>query len=407
MFNCQAIRRHRAYPPMVMLVLAAIFVVLAVVFLRSRPSLTYGTLGTVDFVEYWSAGQLFLAGENPYNYRKLYQLQRAIGSTFDMPIIMWNPPWLLVWLYPLMFFSFFDAALLWLLVNIMLILTSAALIWRSYSGRGPGRSVVIAWPALLAFPPVLISVRMGQMSSLVLLGAAGFVYAVKRRSNFAAGIFLALTTIKPHVVYLLWIAAGWWVVRERRWRVLWGLAAVLLPTLAFLTGHWPEWTNEYAKVLARPPLYWQTATLGSVLRELALHEYPDVQYLPFFAGAIGYLLVLWGRGVTICWSRDAGPLLLISVGTAPYGWSFDQSVLFLPYLEIVVWLMETPGWKRRHRAVIVASLGAIAVTMLVQNALGIRELFLFWPPLAVGALYGWARWSRPKEVQDATAVPSR
>ena len=48
------------------------FLILTTVFLLFQirhlyPLYQYGWIGTLDFIEYWSAGQLFIEGMNPYD----------------------------------------------------------------------------------------------------------------------------------------------------------------------------------------------------------------------------------------------------------------------------------------------------------------------------------------------------
>ena len=65
------------------------------------------------------------------------------------------------------------------------------------------------------------------MSFLLLIGVAGFLHFATRKRDAIAGAFLSLTAIKPHVVYLVWIAAFWWMLRERRWGIAVGGVALL------------------------------------------------------------------------------------------------------------------------------------------------------------------------------------
>ena len=109
---------------------------------------------------------------------------------------------------------------------------------------------------------------MGQMSILLLLGVAGFLHFATRRRDVLAGLFLALTAAKPHVVYLVWIAAIWWSVRDRRWGIGLGVTAVLVPTTALLGAFWPKALAGYRTILEGPPLHFLTPTLGGILRAL-------------------------------------------------------------------------------------------------------------------------------------------
>ena len=155
----------------------------AVVLHRVLPRYRYGLTGTCDWVEYWSAARLLWSGQDPYDPDAMLRIQRSVGSELLGPILMWNPPWLLLRLSPVLFPPFPVSALAWVGLNIALLLAGALL------ARG-------AIPAGTRLEP--------------------------RAAWLAAGLFLALTSVKPHVVYLLWIVAAWWVVVRGRWSVVAG-----------------------------------------------------------------------------------------------------------------------------------------------------------------------------------------
>jgi hypothetical protein len=398
------LRRHPAY----WYVVYALCAVVALAFVAELAHLwqgyQYGSPGTGDFIEYWSAGQLLREGESPYDFVKLYQRQLELGSRHEFPIIMWNPPWLLLWIYPLLLLPFLSAALVWVAVSGSLLLLSATLIWQTLATPPARRLIGIAWLATFAFIPTLLTLRMGQMSSLILLGVAGFLYLASRGRDFGAGMCLALTTIKPHVVYLLWIGVAWWVIKERRWKIVAGGAALLLATLAVLTLLWPGWLSGYRAAFAPEaregvplPIHWGTTTLGGILRWGIFTKQEWAQFLPPLLGAafvLGYLLV---KRPVLDWRKSAGPLLLISVPTAAYGWPFDQVVLLVPYLEIIVWIVEGSIVGTVQKALILAGLLLIAAGMVTQNLLAVTDLFFFWVPLALAAVYVAARMVRRRD----------
>ena len=128
-------RDHPAYRLTLCALLLLTVAVLAIALGDWWGSYRYGAPGTGDFIEYWSAGRLLLRGENPYDTERLSLLQREqgvpvlpknylaaqviVGNTPPAtnlwwcaeyirarPVIMWNPPWLLVWLFPLFLFPF-------------------------------------------------------------------------------------------------------------------------------------------------------------------------------------------------------------------------------------------------------------------------------------------------------------
>jgi hypothetical protein len=404
----EQLRRHPAYWYIVAAGWAAVAIVLFFETDYLRRNYAYGSPGTSDFIEYWSAGELLRHGENPYDFQKLRELQVQLGLPpdelpFDLPIIMWNPPWLLVWIYPLLRLPFLTAAQVWIVVNGVLILLGASLIWSALSPAKERKPLGFAWVAAILFVPTLLTLRMGQMSGLMLLGIAGFLYFAGRNREVLAGACLALTTLKPHVVYLVWIAVVGWVILERRWKIVAGGAAALLPTLAILTALWPGWLPAYRTATANAPLYWQTASMGGILRLLVFDEAAWGQFLPPLLGCAG-LAVYWLRcRPPFQWKTDLGPLLLFSVPTAAYGWAYDQLLLMVPYLTIILWLLEPGLLTARHKALAIAGLVVIAAGMVTENLYGVPEVFFFWPPWFLGAIYLFVWQARRSGSAPATA----
>ena len=87
-----------------------------------------------DFVEYWAAGHLNLEGKNPYDSKLLIPLEEEAGRKEEFAVMMWNPPWTLSFVMPYGAIHPFDAKVLWLLQNFLLVLISADWLWRIYGG---------------------------------------------------------------------------------------------------------------------------------------------------------------------------------------------------------------------------------------------------------------------------------
>jgi hypothetical protein len=76
---------------------------------------------------------------------------------------------------------------------------------------------------LAAFSPVFALLLWGQIPGLVLFGYLAFVVCAQRRRDGLADLCLVLTTFKPHPGFPALIFIAYWIVRERRWRVVAGL----------------------------------------------------------------------------------------------------------------------------------------------------------------------------------------
>jgi hypothetical protein len=104
------------------------------------------------------------------------------------------------------------------------------------------------------------------------------------------------------------------------------------------------------------------------------------------------LTALCRRRNSFAWRETASPLLLLSVPTAAYGWSFDQLVLLLPYLEVVAWLGERHTSNRIASLAVGAGLLSTSAMILLINHRFSDDLYLLWGPLVWGAFYAIARW---------------
>ena len=65
---------------------------------------------------------------------------------------MWNPPLLLVWIYPFLCLPFPAAAAAWYAPGVVLLIGSAATIWRDLGGQGAGPGVGLACAACWRSP---------------------------------------------------------------------------------------------------------------------------------------------------------------------------------------------------------------------------------------------------------------
>src|SRR3954449_5872055 len=77
--------------------LAAALLGLAVQTVRSPRGLA--ALPLFDFVEYWAAGRLNAAGENPYDPERIHEVEHE-AEEHPNTVLMWNPPWTLTLVMP-------------------------------------------------------------------------------------------------------------------------------------------------------------------------------------------------------------------------------------------------------------------------------------------------------------------
>ncbi|MHB1357602.1 MAG: glycosyltransferase family 87 protein, partial [Anaerolineae bacterium] len=243
-----------------------------------------------DFTQYYSAARLLVQRADPYDPAAMLAMERSIGWAEADPLMMWNPPWTLALVLPLLALPFGLAAGLWLALNCVLVLLCAAVLWRLMAPQGD-RRYWLAMLLVIAYIPTLQTLKIGQISLWLLVGITGFLVSIRTQRDYLAGALLVLLIIKPHIGFLFLLAIAWWVMRERRWRVLLGGAAALVAVCAVVVLISPAVLEQYLRAAAGPPLYWRSTTLGTWLRVVFGSEQHWLQFLPSVVGIL--LFAAW------------------------------------------------------------------------------------------------------------------
>lgn len=384
----------------------------ALVLLWQSGSRTYlsgfGSVGSRDFVVYWSAGRLLLERSNPYDPSALLAVEQSVGWEQDHPWMSWNPPWMLLLALPFAALPFWLATVIWAILQLLLILGSSVLLWRDVAPGDTRYWIPLTLAA--AFVPGLLSLRIGQVAVWLLLGVIGFLYGAARKRDGLAGASLALLMIKPHVTYLVWMAALWWVWRNRRWRLILGWLGALLVTsgvaLLLTPGIFGNYFELTRGVLTNtvpgvtPPLYYATPTLGAELRHWFGVERFWLQFAP--ALLVGPIFLAW----LLCrrrpwrWKAMIGWLLLASSFTAPYGGICDQLVL-LPVVLIMVSRLR--GSSPPRRALVLGGYALSQFALVILNLYLTHEFYLTWHVPVLAILY-WLSTHHIPETQGHEAL---
>jgi hypothetical protein len=342
---------------------------------------------TNDFVEYWAAARLFVSGGNPYSPAELFKIQQTAGWTEAVPLLMWNPPWTLSFIWPFGLLDHDTGQFLWFLLHTVIIFVGAQWLWQIYDG--PTRQLRYAWLAVLTFAPGYFVLLLGQIGSLILLGLIVFLLAAKNRSWSLAGASLTLVSIKPHLLYLLWLAVALWILKERCWRALFGLAAGAVVVLGMPLLLVPEIYSYYAQMFSSGgiirPLEWATPSLGTIFAELFQIRGMWTRWVPPLAGA-GWFFWYWcthSRGWD--WLDRLPLVLLVSVTSTSFVWTFDQIVLLPALIQCAVWLFQRQAFGR-HKTLIVLYLAMNAI-MLCGKLYIRNDLWYFWAAPAFLVLY--------------------
>ncbi len=293
-----------------------------------------------DFVEYWAAGRLNVNGGNPYDPEQLLPLQIAVGRTQGVPVMMWNPPWLLTFFMPLSLLNFQISRSIWYFVQFGILLWCGDTLWKLFNGENKTRW--ISWLIVFTFIPTIYDIVFGQTGTLLLLGTAGFL-AFIRKHDYLAGLCLSLITIKPHVLLIFSLVVFIWIIKQRRWSVLFGAISGVLAASIITWLINPQVFSQYiTALLTYPPANWQVSTLGGFLRQQLGFEMIWIQFLPIIFGIL-WMIYYWSQNhQNWNWLEQAPLLILVSLVCMPYGWPSDQTASLVALIQLGMIILIAP-----------------------------------------------------------------
>lgn len=342
-------------------------------------------VGMRDILAFWCGYQLTEQGISPYNAERIIALQGSLGFRTDDPQLFWNPPWTLAMLAPVLRLDLASAAKAWLLINIILLFSSGALVRSTF-----GNTKTPAWlVATGVFVPAWEVIRGGQLTLLLTFSIALFLWCIKHHADFFAGVSLILLSVKPHVVYLYLIVVLYWIVQERRWMILFAsvaaFAALLALTVATVPVAFATWNPH-----AYSPTHWKSATLVTFIRLLFQKQNGEVPDWPILAvpalAALATLFLCAQRGVK--WQRALPHVLFGTTFFAPYGWTYDHTVLLIVVVMTVT--LSSQLERRTERQVLYAFLLLQLGLILFHGTVRLLHYY-FWIPLAFYLVWMWAQ----------------
>ena len=340
----------------------------------------------VDLGVYLAAATSFFQSGSGWDASQLTTVahQRGFLPVGCSVLGLWTPPLVFPILYPFALVQFGVAKILWLLLSIGLVCLSLVLIHGLYPQLTPKRLTTLA----MMFPPILALFVWGQVSVLILAGFLLFLHFESRRWDILAGASLSLALIKPHAGFLVWVYLLIFVLAERRWKIAVGLVLVLAAVFGVFGVLQPAWWEYYRASIEQPPLQYNASTLFGVIHKQLFPAYPTTQ----FAGvmiAVPLCLLIYARVRPLVEPRQVFPvLLLLSMACAPYGWVYDQIVIF-PFFALfstqlhrrfnhnVVWGLITtwallyyvlllPGWGNNDWRPMLFPVSLIALLVLFK-----------------------------------------
>jgi hypothetical protein len=250
-----------------------------------------------------------------------------------------------------------------LFVAVSVLLCLSMLRW-SLPWEGVAAIVLFA----LASPQMVQGLRQEQLAVLVGFLLTAGAWCVTRNQLPAAGILLALSTVKPQMSllplcwFLIWTIGDW----RKRWLLLAGFLATLGSLIAFGELLLPGWIGYFFSGIAA---YRRYAPTTSLLRVLLGDTTGEILGAVLILAALVYT---WrNRGVTgdsPMFAYVLSALLIVAILTFPLFTPYNQVMLILP----VVLLLH--NWK------LLPPLSRLVFIVIVAWPSIISALILLFPP---------------------------
>jgi len=192
------------------------------------------------------------------------------------------------------------------------------------------------------------------------------------------------------LLYLVWIALIFWTIEKRQWQLMKGAAvagfiAATIPLL-FSPSVYADYVQLNTIKNLPTPYDWQTPTIGVAARLLFGGEKIWLQFVPCVIGIV-WLLFHWRKSKNHWnWIEQLPILIVASLATSAFAWSFDYIVLLPAIIQAASWLSRRPVLFRESPAIIVYLI--IMTLYVLLFFLSPNDFWRFWlgPAFAIAYL---------------------
>jgi hypothetical protein len=280
-----------------------------------------------------------LHGTNPFDPTIAEKIQNAV---FGRPVQPGDrdqayfayPLYSLYFSWPLSLLPYPWARAIWMTVLQFMLLAIIALSIRLAGWRPPVwlLAFTLLWGIL--FYNSARAIILGQFSVLVGLALLLALWAIGQQQDAWAGVFLAVTTIKPQMVILMLIFLFIWALIRRRWWLIGGFLASMLILISSSVLLVPTWPTDFVR---NAVAYARFIEFGTPLENLLHYFLPSSLAAPltvilsgflFLALLPGWWLALRGRPGGYTWAvlstLIVGSLITFRSATT------NQIILYLP-----------------------------------------------------------------------------
>lgn len=287
-----------------------------------------------DFMSLFAGGKAILRGLDPYDPAVWNPLRAELGSTWMPDDRAPFPLWTLLLVLPFAALDLGWAAAAWLSFSLCVLGGGMFLLINSYYAK-PLPVAEFALVALFTFTyrAVLVSMNNGQITFLLFFLLSLFLWLVRRKRPFLAGIILSLVIIKPNAFVLFIPAFGMWLIWRRRWQIIAGAAAGGIAMFGISWLVLPGWLAEWMNVTGKTEVTAITPTVWGLAYEI-LPDWWAVLGLFFVVMVTAVTGIIIFRNKELTESEVMPFALIASLLTTPYAWVYEHLLLLIPAIML-------------------------------------------------------------------------
>jgi hypothetical protein len=263
--------------------------------------------GANDFYSRWAGGRAFLVdGLNPYSDEVTRRIQLGmyghLAEEGADQVAFAYPLYTIYLFFPLSLIpSYPQAQALWQAILEFALLLAVLFTFRIHRWQPKPWLLVATCLWSILFYPGARSIILGQFAIVVFVFIALALWAIEESKDILAGVCLALSTIKPQMVFLLIPLLLLWAIYHRRWRVV-GSFTVSMTVLVFSSLLLvPTWIADFFTWMSKYPSY---TAIGSPIWTLTHSFFPQLGTpveIVISLLVLGHLLYNWRGALNGSW----------------------------------------------------------------------------------------------------------
>jgi len=373
--------------------------------------------GANDLYPYWRGAQLFWRdGIDPYSDDATLAIQKGIhgrpAHTDEDQNVFVYPFYVVFFLLPLIWLPYAWVQAIWMVFLEFSILAGVSIIIDLLEWRLPKWLMGLTALWALLFYHSARTILLGQFAGVVFLAAVSALWCLNNGHEVAAGIVLAVTTLKPQMSVFLIPALLLWGLSRRRWGLLLGffISLGILTGISFLML--PGWAVAFLRQVTLYPSY---TAIGSPVWIITRYYFPflgPVGEMGFSILLLLYMFVQWRRlwGVAIgskCFYWVLGVTLIVTNVVVIRTATTNYVIMYVPLFLALKAAVDRLPYGRWFLALFyVASIVAMW-WLFVTTVAGRFENPILYLPLSFGLLLvflTWRRWAKVPACGSSSAM---